>query len=405
MQLISIIVPLYNVKDYLGRCVESIRRQTYRNIEILLVDDGSTDGSEIICDELADKDERIRVFHLERGGVVKARKKGVEQAKGLYILFIDSDDWIENEMVEFLAKCATASNADIVTSGLMVEKEYSSTKRVDISDEGIYEKEQKKGLYQYLMYDGRGRYGIMPSFVTKLIRTSLLRDVYTGLCDKIQYGDDAAVVYSSCIRASKIMVTHEVFYHYEQREGSMTHDVDMHFFSGLNEVYLFIQQNIEDNLYKDILKDQLDAYFVDKCLLGINKLFGLNRNRVLIPYYSFSNNVIPVNSRVVLYGAGEVGQDYYIQIKGEGLLQLSGWVDKNYEKYQNRGMNVQSVDKLKTTQFDYIILAFKDQDIVDKIKKVLMKQYDIEQSKIVWFEANSKLDIYFKMLKEQEYFK
>lgn len=399
MQLISIIVPFYNVKDYLRRCVDSIKRQTYRNLEILLVDDGSTDGSEVLCDELADMDKRIKVIHLERGGVVKARKKGVEQAQGGYTLFIDSDDWIENEMVGFLAKCVTRSNADIVTSGLFVEKEYSSTKRVDISDEGIYENEQKKKLYQHLMYDGRGRYGIMPSFVTKLIRTSLLREIYVGLSERIQYGDDAAVVYSSCIKASKVEVTHEVFYHYEQREDSMTHDVDTHFFSGLNEVYLFIQKNMEDDSYKDILKDQLDAYFVDKCFLGINKLFGLNRNKVLIPYYSFSNKVIPVNSKVVLYGAGEVGQDYHIQIQVEGLLQLTGWIDKDYEKYQNKKMNVQSVDILNSLQYDYIILAFKYQDMADKIKKVLMKQYHIKPDKIVWFEANSKLDTYLELLK------
>lgn len=101
-ELISIIVPVYNIKDYLPRCVESLQKQTYENIEILLVDDGSTDGTGALCDELAAGDERIRVFHKENGGSSSARNLGIEKAKGAYLAFVDSDDFVSEEMYALL---------------------------------------------------------------------------------------------------------------------------------------------------------------------------------------------------------------------------------------------------------------------------------------------------------------
>lgn len=101
-ELISIIVPVYNIREYLPRCVESLCRQTYKNIEILLVDDGSTDGTGELCDLLAERDNRIRVFHKENGGSSSARNLGVENAKGEYFGFVDSDDYVSPEMYQLL---------------------------------------------------------------------------------------------------------------------------------------------------------------------------------------------------------------------------------------------------------------------------------------------------------------
>ncbi len=100
--LISVIVPVYNILDCLERCVESICNQTYKNLEIILVDDGSTDGTELLCDELARKDKRIHVFHKQNGGSSSARNLGIKQAKGEYIGFVDSDDFIDEKMYETL---------------------------------------------------------------------------------------------------------------------------------------------------------------------------------------------------------------------------------------------------------------------------------------------------------------
>lgn len=110
---VSIIVPVYNVEVYLERCVKSIINQTYTNIEILLVDDGSTDKSGILCDEFAECDERIAVFHKENGGLSDARNYGIDRAAGEYLIFVDSDDYIHPQMVEALYKAQNITDADV----------------------------------------------------------------------------------------------------------------------------------------------------------------------------------------------------------------------------------------------------------------------------------------------------
>lgn len=114
MNLLSVIIPVYNVKPYLEKCVESIVDQTYHNLQIILVDDGSTDGSQTICDELAQKDSRIVVIHKENGGLSTARNVGMDRAKGDYIAFVDSDDWLERNMYEVLINQLEAHDADLV---------------------------------------------------------------------------------------------------------------------------------------------------------------------------------------------------------------------------------------------------------------------------------------------------
>ena len=116
--LISIIVPVYNVEQYLSRCVDSLVNQTYHNIEIILVDDGSPDRSGEICDEYAKKDKRVKVIHQSNGGLSDARNTALDIAKGDYLMFVDSDDWIEKKTCEILNRLASDYKADTVIFGL-----------------------------------------------------------------------------------------------------------------------------------------------------------------------------------------------------------------------------------------------------------------------------------------------
>ncbi len=111
--LISIIIPVYNVEQYLHRCVDSVLNQTYKNLEIILVNDGSPDNCPFICDEYAKKDKRIIVVHKENGGLSSARNAGLEIVQGEYISFIDSDDWIHENYIEILYKNLHEKKADI----------------------------------------------------------------------------------------------------------------------------------------------------------------------------------------------------------------------------------------------------------------------------------------------------
>ena len=113
--LLSIIVPIYNVEQYIDKCIQSILNQTYQNLEIILVDDGATDRSGSIADSYAAKDKRIKVFHKENGGISDARNYGLDHVTGDYILFVDSDDFIENTMCERLFTIANSTHADMVS--------------------------------------------------------------------------------------------------------------------------------------------------------------------------------------------------------------------------------------------------------------------------------------------------
>ena len=125
--LISVIIPIYNVEKFLSFCIDSIVNQTYKNLEIILVDDGSTDNSGKICDEYALKDNRIKVMHKQNGGVSSARNVGLNIAKGKYIGFVDSDDYVENDMFEILHNLIIKNNVDISCCNKFVFKKNKFT--------------------------------------------------------------------------------------------------------------------------------------------------------------------------------------------------------------------------------------------------------------------------------------
>lgn len=140
--LVSIILPIYNVKDYLEECVGSLTDQTYKNIEILLVDDGSVDGTGELCDSLATRDDRIRVFHKENGGTHTARNLGIENAHGEYLMFIDPDDWIDSCAVEGLVSVAKSEDVDAVRCNYVREFENGSFPKENLLlEERVYEGE------------------------------------------------------------------------------------------------------------------------------------------------------------------------------------------------------------------------------------------------------------------------
>ena len=124
--LVSVIIPVYNVSRYLPQCFESVISQTYRNLEIIVIDDGSTDDSGSICDQYAEKDDRIHVIHTDNRGLASARNLGLENVSGKYILFIDSDDWIEPQTIETFIGAALKTEADIVIARYCSEYMYNN---------------------------------------------------------------------------------------------------------------------------------------------------------------------------------------------------------------------------------------------------------------------------------------
>ena len=171
--MISVIVPVYNVAPYIERCIQSICQQTYRDIEIILVDDGSTDHSGEICDAYAGQDCRIKVIHKRNGGLVSARQTGLQVANGAFIGAVDGDDWIEPDYLMQMYMAQEKSGADIVTSSLFIDFGETSHKVKDNFTPGLYDCER---LLPNLLYSGRFfEYGVQPHLVTKLFRKEILK--------------------------------------------------------------------------------------------------------------------------------------------------------------------------------------------------------------------------------------
>lgn len=210
--MISIIVPVYNVELYLKRCVESIINQSYTNLEIILVDDGSTDNSSIICDELKNIDKRIRVIHKKNGGLSDARNAGIEIAKGKYIGFVDSDDWIEKDMYESLLFELENNGADLAVTGInrIYDNGYNVNQFIRNKIE-IYE--GKEIIRHYLQQD---------SFSTaawdKLYKKEIFQDRRFPVGKLFE---DAPVIYDILSNISKVVVVGKPHYNYFQRDSSI----------------------------------------------------------------------------------------------------------------------------------------------------------------------------------------
>lgn len=213
---ISIIVPVYNVKKYIKRCVESLIKQTYQNIEIILVDDGSDDGSEVLCDQFLGEDKRIIVFHKENVGLSDARNYGITRCTGEYVLLVDSDDYIEKQTCSETLKIALDTGADMVA--FKEKKVYERTRLKHAEDKFTETKEVevlsgREAGVRYLYGDG-----LQHSACSKLYKRHLFDKV---IFPKGMLGEDFATTYLYIYYCEKIALYDRRLYFYSIRENSI----------------------------------------------------------------------------------------------------------------------------------------------------------------------------------------
>jgi glycosyltransferase involved in cell wall biosynthesis len=244
--LISVIVPIYNTASYLERCLKSIVDQTYDKLEIICIDDGSTDGSELILDEFARKDSRIRVIHKQNGGESSARNVGLEMMTGQYIGFLDCDDWIEANMYERLVSIAIQKDVDMVASPWFKDTDEESIKignQLPVSPE-IFERED---LLQYIYK--RDYYRGFTYMWNKLYRRSLFYDERGEIIlfdEDLALGGDVLYLGRLALNTEKAVYLDEAFYHYYQRDTSGCHTVDLNKRKDWLEAYKRLIRYIED---------------------------------------------------------------------------------------------------------------------------------------------------------------
>lgn len=212
LPLISIIIPVYNVKEYLEKCLYSVCGQTYKNLEIIVVDDGSTDGSGEICDMFAETDSRIKVIHQVNKGQSCARNEGLTIARGEYIGFVDSDDWIDPDMYEFLYHLLVDNDADISVCAHYIE----TTTRTKVRySSGAFTSFSSDEAIRALIVDKRMR----NYMCDKLFKRKALAGIQFP---EKQIFEDMAICYRIFYKVQRIVMQDCPKYHYLQREGSTT---------------------------------------------------------------------------------------------------------------------------------------------------------------------------------------
>ncbi|SFD67105.1 Glycosyltransferase involved in cell wall bisynthesis [Lentibacillus persicus] len=257
---ISVIVPVYKVEQYIHRCIDSILAQTYANIEVIIVDDGSPDRSGAIADEFARTDSRVKVIHKENGGLSDARNCGMTHAAGEFTMFIDSDDWIDQQMIERMTAGALTYKADVVQSSfyyayddhLMVDERYMPLSAAPTLLTG-------KNLMRALITNEQ-----VKNFAWgKLYKTQLIRDISF---EKDVLFEDVFWAHQVMHRAEKFLLMSDPFYYYYQRNDSIvanytSRNLDM--IKGLRERHRFIEkfyESLTDVSFKGLLKMCLAHY-------------------------------------------------------------------------------------------------------------------------------------------------
>jgi glycosyltransferase involved in cell wall biosynthesis len=275
--LVSVVVPIYNVEEYLSRCIDSIIRQSYENIEIILVDDGSPDNSGVICDNYAEQDSRITVIHKSNGGLSDARNAGIDISNGEYITFIDSDDFIDEKYIEILLGLCVNNGSDIAQCRFekgnkdhFVSKQYTN---------------------KSVIFD---RYEALKTRQTKIIACAKLykRSLFLKYRFPInKINEDEFTIYKLIYESNKIALTDDVLYYYYDNGQSIMNSkekmIKLHFIEAYQERLNFFEERQEQELYDITVRE-----FVLRLLLKYIYFYNYKDTRKLL--YDYFNKLYKV---------------------------------------------------------------------------------------------------------------
>lgn len=262
MELISIIIPIYKVEQYLAECMESVLGQSYTNLEIILVDDGSPDACPALCDEYAQKDKRVKVIHKENGGLSDARNAGLEIATGEYIAFVDSDDVIHKDYVRLLYEAIKGANADISACDLIEFQDGEETPSFtsEIRDVKCNQYSPKEALSELIQ-----GIGFRAVAWNKLYKRSVL----TGETFEVgRYHEDEFFTYRIIDKASKLSFVTAKLYYYRQRSGSIMSTVSIKHLDSL-DAYIERLKMLEEKYPELYIRDK-----VSFCIACVNFYCG-----------------------------------------------------------------------------------------------------------------------------------
>lgn len=379
--VLSVVIVVYNVKaEYLEKCIQSVCRQTYRNLEIIIVDDGSTDGSAGICDEFAGRDSRIKVIHKENGGLVSTRKAGLKEASGMYVAFVDSDDWLEPDMYELMMKQMIDNDAEMVTSGIIREYGNNSLIELDHIKARVYEREE---LTEYVMnhiIDTENFYSVNLAIhiMSKIYLTEKIRNAYGQIPDEVCFGEDFTSLFLYLSECRKAVVMDKAFYHYRIHAASITGKLSSTEFYRIKRLYQFWKGQTDLSIE---CRNQIHhLMFYGLIITGIPEEIIRSKTEKLWLY-----SKVPKNSRIVLYGSGKYGTKLYHMLEETEYCKVVLWADRRVQKDDN-GI-LRPITEIRNVNYDYIIISVLKAAVKEEMRQNLL-DLGVDGEKVAEIDTN-----------------
>lgn len=414
---VSVIIPVFNTEQYLRECLDSIVQQTLKDIEILCINDGSTDHSLDILKEYERKDCRVKVFEQENSGQSKARNVGIEHATGIYLYYMDSDDILELTALEELFQEAEKATADLIFfEGQTIYEEQQLEQEYPLYKH-IY---QRRGTYRGIYEGGELFVQLMRNsdFIVspclQFVRKSVLDKSRVRFIEGIIYEDNLYSLQLLLSVSSVLCMTNQYFIRRVRRGSTMSSERHT-FFKFFSRFECYVKQMQIASSITDIRIRQALVKILDISYNAARKeyeeiphrnlspsetgmLLGMDAvERCIMQHLKFEFPLIPVfgfsefnaETKIVIYGAGKFGKYYYKELRGCKNIQMAGWVAANYKDILEPDYRklVHSPDEIVEYDFDYVVIAVEDFNKAKEIKQILVSKYRIEQEKILWREA------------------
>ena len=365
-ELISIIIPAYNSDEYIEKCILSVCEQTYSNIEIIIVDDGSIDHTGEICEKMSVKDDRIKYIKKTNGGVVSARQQGIKNASGKYVTFVDADDWVESNYIQTFAD--GIEDADMISAGVIWEEQKNKkTNRRDLFLPGCYSESDLEDIYEHMIYDySTGiTHSITCWMVNKMFNREMADEILMKIDPSLKVFEDAAFVYQYMLKCRKIILSDRYTYHYRYNEISAWHKIDPAAMEKIGRTYDYMFRALSKAPAEYGLIRQLQYWFFEKSYFTLNERMGMIPECRMIRFLLDMHGM--EGKQIVIYGAGRCGKDIHFQLRTANQCEIVLWVDQRYAEYRKDGLEVYAPKDIQNIEYDMILVSVEDRYLAEKI--------------------------------------
>lgn len=373
---ISVIVPIYDVAPFLPKCIESILNQSFSDFELILVNDGSPDNSHDICLHYQEIDKRIIIINKQNGGLLSARKAGLESAHAEFISFVDGDDWIDVDFLASMYRIVELHQVDLVISGHIRAFEGRNEKMAPLYKQGVYSSSSLTELLNNMLNTSTFfQHGVSTYVWNKLFRRGILSEILFHIPNEITMGEDAAITYSYMPLCTVIGITNSCNYFYRQRVNSMVKSIQS---SELEKKHLtnlvyYLNSALFDKLDTIKLRRDILYYLYSQALVRFGGL--ISDSQEYIPFQGLKKG-----DKVLVYSSGTFGQRVIAFNKIHNVFQLASWIDLDHIESNDLGLKVDSPFFESANDYDSIIIASIDGSQIEQILN-LLSLYNFDCSK------------------------